>query len=171
MEIRSLRESDDRREFRSGDPDLDRFFLKYAGQNQFRHHIGVTYVAVESELMAGYVTVVPSELEAERMAPTSRKNLPRYPLPVLRLARLAVDESFRQRGVGRDLLRFVLQLALRMARELGCTGILVDAKPGAASYYLQYGFIPLETADMIPATTATPMFLAIGKIQAAAGHS
>jgi hypothetical protein len=58
-----------------------------------------------------------------------------------------------------------------MARELGCTGILVDAKPGAASYYLQYGFIPLETADMIPATTATPMFLAIGKIQAAAGHS
>jgi hypothetical protein len=34
--------------FRSGDPDLDRFLVKYAGQNQFRHHIGTSYVAVEA---------------------------------------------------------------------------------------------------------------------------
>jgi hypothetical protein len=49
MEIRALREGDDRSGFRSGDPDLDRFFLRFAGQNQFRHHVGVTHVAVEDE--------------------------------------------------------------------------------------------------------------------------
>ena len=53
MEIRALRESDDRSAFQSGDPDLDRFLRKYAGQNQFRHHIGATYVAVERDRVAG----------------------------------------------------------------------------------------------------------------------
>ena len=47
MEVRALRATDDRTTFRSGDPDLDRFLAKYAAQNQFRHHIGTTYVAVE----------------------------------------------------------------------------------------------------------------------------
>jgi predicted N-acetyltransferase YhbS len=48
VEIRRLRAGDDRSRFRSGDPDLDRFFRSYAGQNQFRHHVGVTYVAAEN---------------------------------------------------------------------------------------------------------------------------
>jgi hypothetical protein len=42
MEIRALREADDRSQLRSGDADLDRFFHKYAGQNQFKHYVGVT---------------------------------------------------------------------------------------------------------------------------------
>ena len=65
MEIRALRESDDRSAFQSGDPDLDRFLRKYAGQNQFRHHIGATYVAVERDRVAGYVTVAPGHIEIE----------------------------------------------------------------------------------------------------------
>ena len=36
---------------------LDRFFARYAGQNQFRHHIGATYVALESETILGFATV------------------------------------------------------------------------------------------------------------------
>ena len=39
MEIRALRPSDDRSAFQSGDEALDRFFRRYAGQNQFRHYI------------------------------------------------------------------------------------------------------------------------------------
>ena len=45
MEIRALREDDQRSEFCSGNDSLDRFFREFAGQNQFRHHLGVTYVA------------------------------------------------------------------------------------------------------------------------------
>ena len=43
------------------------------------------------------------------------KVLPKYPLPVLRLARLAVDHSFKGKGLGLSLLRFVMRLALQMA--------------------------------------------------------
>ncbi len=66
MEIRALRESDSRSVFSSGDPDLDRFFLKYAGQIQFRHHIGATYVAAEGERMAGRAAKI---TRGQRLAP------------------------------------------------------------------------------------------------------
>jgi len=170
MEIRALRESDERSAFRSGDPDLDRFLSKYAGQNQFRHHIGATYVAVEGNTVAGYATVAPAHIEIDVLPAAQRKKLPRYPLPVLRLARLAVDERARGRGLGKRLLGFVLRLALRMAEDFGCAGVVVDAKPGAVDFYTQFGFFPLEVVEgQSPARpAATALFLPIAEIGAAA---
>lgn len=169
MEIRALRPSDDRATFRSGDPDLDSFFQKYAAQNQFRHHIGTTYVAVEADRMLGFVTVAPGQIESERIPHALRRRLPRYPLPVLRVARLAVDSSVRSRGIGSALLRFALRLALRLGDEFGCAGVLVDAKPAAVEFYNRLGFMPLDLIEgessvrPIPAT----MFLPLGEIRAA----
>jgi hypothetical protein len=57
IEVRLLRPDDERKGFCSGNLDLDRFFVRYAGQNQFRHHIGTTYVAVEDDIIKGFVTV------------------------------------------------------------------------------------------------------------------
>lgn len=56
-EIRVLRPDDGRQAFLSGDEALDLYFHRYAGQNQFRHHVGVTYVAVEADVVVGFVTV------------------------------------------------------------------------------------------------------------------
>jgi GNAT superfamily N-acetyltransferase len=169
MEIRALRQTDDRSTFRSGDPDLDRFLVKYAGQNQFRHHIGTTYVADESGRIVGYATVAPGQMEFEGLRPGQRKNLPRYPLPVLRLARLAVDQAAQGQGVGTTLLRFVLQLALRMAGEYGCAGVVVDAKPRAVSFYEGLGFFALDVIEGHGASRPVPtsMFLPIQDIRAA----
>src|SRR6266498_2427359 len=107
MEIRALRPSDDRSAFRSGEEDLDRFLRNYAGQNQFRHHLGVTYVAVEEGSILGFATVAPGQIDVDDLPVTIRKNMPRYPLPMLRLARLAVDQSAQSQGLGTQLLRFV----------------------------------------------------------------
>ena len=101
MEIRILQPSDDRSLFQCGDDALNRFFRTYAGQNQFRHHLGVTYVAVERGQVVGYATVAPAQIEIDELPVTAQRKLPRYPLPVLRLARLAVDrsaQSTRQRA-------------------------------------------------------------------------
>ena len=169
MEVRALQESDDRTQFRSGDEDLDRFLHKYAGQNQFRHHIGTTYVALEEGRIVGYATVAPGHLEVEDLPLARRAKFPRYPLPILRLARLAVDESMKGRGLGKRLLRFVLHLSVRMAADFGCTGVVVDAKPVAVSFYEQFGFAPLEVVEgqsqARPAATA--MFLPFREIAAA----
>ena len=169
MEIRALSQSDDRSAFHSGDPDLDRFLRKYAGQNQFRHHIGTTYVAVEGSRVAGYATVAPGHIEIDDLPPALRKTLPRYPLPILRLARLAVDKSFRGQGLGRQLLRCVLDLALQMAGDFGCLGVVVDAKSEAVSFYRQFGFSPLEVVEghSLARPPATAMFLPLRHIEAA----
>ena len=171
MEIRGLREGDDRSQFRSGDPDLDRFLHKFAGQNQFRHHVGVTYVAVEGQRILGFATVAPGHVEIDGLPSAARRKLPRYPLPVLRLARLAVDESARGEGRGDQLLRFVFRLALRMANDYGCVGAVVDAKPDAIDFYANYGFIPVDAvegqSDARP--QPTPMFLSIHSIKGALG--
>lgn len=167
MEIRALRESDDRSHFRSGEADLDRFFHRFSGQNQFKHHVGVTYVAVEEGKILGFATIAPGHLEIEGLPVTARKKLPRYPLPVLRLARLAIDESARGLGLGTRILRFVLDLAVRMANEYGCVGVVVDAKPDAADFYTKYGFIPVDAlegqSDIRPQPTL--MFLSMRAIQ------
>jgi GNAT superfamily N-acetyltransferase len=171
MEIRALREADDRSRFRSGDPDLDRFFLSFAGQNQFKHYVGVTYVAVEDRTILGFATVAPGHVEIDGLPAAARKKLPRYPLPVLRLARLAVDQSVRSQGLGTQLLRFVLELAIRMANDFGCVGVVVDAKPDAIAFYARYGFIPIDAiegqSDARPQPTA--MYLSMRAIKGGLG--
>ena len=167
MEIRALRPSDDRSLFRSGDEALDRFFHRYAGQNQFRHHLGVTYVAVDGNRVLGFATVAPRHILIEDLPERLRKKLPSYPLPVLGLARLAVDEAARGMGLGARLLRFVLELATKMADELGCAGVVVDAKPNAVDFYTKYGFTPFEQLEGKPDTRprSTPMWLPMQAIK------
>lgn len=169
MEIRALRESDDRSRFRSGDPDLDRFFHLFAGQNQFKHYVGVSYVAVEAGRIFGFATVSPGHLEIEALPIAARRKLPRYPLPVLRLARLAVDASAQGQGVGAQLLKFVLTLAVRMAKDFGCVGVVVDAKPQAIDFYEKYGFIQVEAVSGLAEghPQPIPMFLPMRAIVAA----
>lgn len=131
--IRRLRPDDDRSGFRCGDIDLDRFFQRYAGQNQFRHQIGVTYVALDEGRIVGFATVAPSEVDVGFLPEAAQRRLPRHPLPVLRLARLAVDVRDQRRGIGLALLRTVFVLAREMCVALGCVGVVVDAKPEAVS--------------------------------------
>jgi len=171
MEIRPLRESDDRLRFQSGDADLDRFFRLFAGQNQFRHHVGVTYVAVESSRILGFATISAGHIEIEDLPISARRKLPRYPLPILRLARLAVDESAQGRGVGAQLLRFVLKLAVHMSRDFGCIGVVVDAKRDALSFYSKYGFIAAEAVEGQSDARPQPMmmFLALREIEDGVG--
>ncbi len=165
--IRRLEADDDRSGFRSGDIELDRFFLRYAGQNQFRHHIGTTYVAIdEASAIAGFATVTASEITPDAIASRKRGRRPKYPLPVLRLARLAVDERAKGKGVGGLLLRSVLVLAQRMADDVGCVGVLVDAKPGAVAFYEKLGFVRLDVAagQLGDRPEPIPMFLELGQV-------
>jgi GNAT superfamily N-acetyltransferase len=132
--FRVLRQSDDRSAFQSGYQALDRFFHRYAGQNE----------------------------------------LPRYPIPVLGLARLAVDKSAQSMGLGAQLLRFVLKLALNLAGDVGCAGVVVDAKPGAVDFYAKYGFVPFELlegqSEARPQPTAMWLPLQAIKVAAETAH-
>jgi GNAT superfamily N-acetyltransferase len=166
IEIRPLRADDDRSTFSCGQPDLDRFFQHYAGQNQFKLHLAVTYVAASDSRILGFATVAASSLERNRLPSARlRRRLPGYPLPVLRLARLGVHARVQGSGVGRVLLRHVLGLALDQRDRLGCVGVVADAKPDAIAFYERFGFVPLEgVREGALHGDPSPMFLAISTI-------
>lgn len=166
VDVRLLRPDDNRSDFESGNIDLDRFFRRFAGQNQFRHHIGATYVAVDDEHLLGFATVAAGHIEIEDLPKAKKKKLPHYPLPILRLARLAVDQKAQGHGVGKLLLRAVFQIARDMAQSVGCVGVVVDAKPEAVAFYERYGFEPFEVIEGALGSRPKPlaMFLPIGAI-------
>ncbi len=165
--VRRLEPDDDRGAFRSGNADLDRFFTSYAGQNQFRHHIGTTYVAVDAmKRIVGFATVSASQIAPEPLVRSGHGRLPKYPVPVLRLARLAVATDAKGRGIGGQLLQAVVALARRMADDVGCVGIVVDAKPEAVAFYEKLGFFPLDVlaGELGDRPSPTPMFLELGQV-------
>jgi predicted N-acetyltransferase YhbS len=167
VEVRQLRESDDRSQFRSGEEDLDRFFGRYAGQNQFRLHIGTTYVAVaDGGSIVGYVTLASCSIDAVRLPRKVAKRLPTYPIPALRLARMAVAHGLQRSGVGALLMKAVFLIAREQARRSGCAFVVVDAKPGAETYYERWGFefVPVEAGQLEARPLPRPMFLELGAI-------
>jgi len=166
IEIRPLARDDDRSGFSCGLPDLDRFFEHYAGQNQFKLHLAVTYVALTEGRILGFATVAASSIErASVPSARLRKRLPAYPLPVLRLARLGVDTRVQGLGLGKALLRHVLSLAVEQRHRIGCVGVVTDAKPEAVSFYQGLGFVPVEgVREGSLHGDPLPMFLAIGTI-------
>lgn len=168
VEIRPLAREDDRSGFSCGDPDLDRFFQHYAGQNQFKLHLAVSYVAVINARIVGFATVAPSSIERETVPNARlRKRLPSYPLPILRLARLGVDVRAQGLGIGKALLQHVLKLAIDQRDRPGCVGVVTDAKPAARTFYAGLGFQPLEgVREGLLIAEPLPMFLGIETIAA-----
>lgn len=164
VDIRALHADDDRRAFRSGDEALDLYFHRYAGQNQFRHHVGITYVAVTDDRILAFATVAAASLDADDL-PTGRR-MPPYPLPVLRIARLAVGLGDQGRGLGAAMLRFCVEVAEKMRDELGCVGIIVDAKAGAVDFYRRFGFVAVQEEEGGPRVVPRPqmMFLPLGAV-------
>ena len=166
VQIRRLTEHDDRAQFASGDIELDRFFQRFAGQNQFRHYIGTTYVAECAARIVGFVTVSSGEMTADTISHVVKKRLPDYPLPILRIARLAVDQAFQGHGIGKLLLKAMLELALQQRDQVGCVGVVVDAKPHAIAFYTTLGFAALEvvSGELGCRPEPLPMFLPIKTI-------
>ena len=162
IEIRLLDKKDTLTTFDCGVVELNQFLQKYAKQNQFRHYIGVTYVAVAEERIVGYFSVSAGSIRIENVSNSMASSLPRYPLPILRLTRLAIDMKFQNMGIGSQILKFVLQLTLSQKEQFGCFGLLVDAKEESMDFYRQYGFESIEVKagalDIRP--YAKSMFLA-----------
>ncbi|MDP2431345.1 MAG: GNAT family N-acetyltransferase [Pseudomonadota bacterium] len=130
--------------FDCGEPALNDFLLRQAGQQQ-RRGFGKTYVAV-SEVGAsvlGFVTVSAGQVATNKLP--AHLKLPRYPVPMLRIGRLAVSRTHQGQGIGQDLLAFALNLALEFSHRVGLYAVVVDAKnEKAGAFYAGLGFQACE---------------------------
>jgi ribosomal protein S18 acetylase RimI-like enzyme len=147
----------DRDRFNCGVSSLNEYLKRYALQS-LRKNVGVTIIAASDEdrkRILGYYSVSMAQVEFDQMPEDLAKGLPRYPVPAMRLGRLAVDVSTRGMGIGAALLRDALLRAVGLSREVGTCVMLVDAiDDKAKAFYQRYGFIPLQE---IPLTLVLPI--------------
>jgi len=169
MRIRSLERSDVREGFCCGEPTLDRFLEAYARQNQARYRLGVTYVAVEdtTRRVLGYFTLAAASVSSDESSVHAPGGYAE--IPCIRIARLAVDERVQGNGLGSELVRAALTIALAESERVGCAGVIVDALPGVVAFYERFGFRPLDVRAGAGATRPRPtlMWLGIGTIRRA----
>ena len=140
-----LSRTHDRASFRSGVAGLDAFLRTSARQNA-EAGVSTTIVAVRSGAapISGFFTLRMGEVVFEALPPDARRRLPRNPVPVVHLARLAVDERERGKGLGELLLLEALARVMRASAEVPALAIEVFAKDAAAArFYSKYGFGPL----------------------------
>jgi GNAT superfamily N-acetyltransferase len=171
FETVALTTEDTASDFRSGVAPLDEFFRSQAGQNQ-RRNVSRTWVLRRSTeegdlpVVLGFYTLTLGAVERESLPEKVGKKLPRYPVPVVIIGRLAVDERARRRRVGERLLLDAQARALEIADSAGGIGVIVDAKdPDAAAFYGRYGYQILEHSEQ--REWPKRMFLAMKTILAA----
>jgi len=126
--------------FDCGVAPLDDYLRKYAWQNH-QNRSARTYVTTRDGRVVGYYTLAAGSVRREDTPPRVAKGLGQYPVPIILLARLAVDRSEQGKGLGAALLKDALQRAAQAADIVGCRALLVHAKDESAqAFYRKFGF-------------------------------
>jgi len=123
-------------EFNCGKQPLNDFLVKYALQNQASGGAR-TYVMVRGERVIGYYSLAPASVLPEDSPPRVVKGQGRYPVPVILMARFALDISEQGKGLGKALLRDAMLRALHGAEAIGGRAFLVHAKDETAQVFYQ----------------------------------
>ena len=153
VSIEPLAKSHDRRAFSCGVGALDEYLQRFARQHADAN-VSRTYVAVDGRAIRGFYGLAMSGIRKENLPAKQTSRFPNFPLPVARLARLAVDLRYQRQGLGDLLLADALQRCLRLAAEIGMMGVVVDAKDERARrWYERYEF---ERLPDLPLTLWLP---------------
>ena len=145
--VRKLGPEDTVALFDCGHSALNQFLQRFALVNQ-RANSAQTYVSCESgtNTVAGFYSLVVGSVEPSTAASRVVKGLARHPVPVMILARLAIDQKYQGAGLGTALLKDTLLRTLQAADIAGVRAVLVHARDAAArNWYLHWGFEPSPT--------------------------
>ena len=125
-----------------GIEDLNRFLKLHAWSNQ-QAQSAQTYVLARDLAVLGYYTLAAGAVSHHEATNRVRKGLARHPIPVILLARLAVDRSVQNKGIGPALLKDALLRCAQAAETIGARAVLVHAKDeNARGFYGHFNFEP-----------------------------
>lgn len=122
--------------FDCGSPALDQFLQRYALVNQ-KANSAQTYVCCVEGVVVGFYSLVVGSVDFESAPSRVTKGLARHPVPVMILARLAVDQSHQRKGLGQALLKDALLRTAQAADIAGVRALLVHAKDEAARQWYE----------------------------------
>ena len=152
FEFHSLDKSFERTQFDCGSDELNSFLKSKARQNQ-SVGFNATFVAIEQgdkiKRVLGFYSLSMGEIDLSSLPEEMLKKLPKHPVPVARMGRLAVDDSAKGQGLGKLLLVDAMKRIQAAAGSIGVYALLVDAKDDTAKdFYKKYGFIELVDEPM-----------------------
>jgi GNAT superfamily N-acetyltransferase len=149
--------------FTCGQQELDRFLTRHALQAQ-QANSSQTYVAVRNKEVIGFYTIVAGEVAHAQAPERVVKGMPRHPIPLIVLARLAVHVRAQGGGIGAGILLDALGRTLQVADVIGVRALAVHAKDDpAVAFYKHFGFAPSPT-------DARHLFMLIKDVRFAAGQ-
>ena len=126
--------------FRCGAPELDDWLERH-GRTAAAAGSARTFVSLRGERVAGYYALAAGAVERSAAAGRLGRGMSGHPVPVVVLARLAVDLRDQGAGVGRWLLRDAMLRTLTAAESIGVRALIVHARDRrAADFYARHGF-------------------------------
>lgn len=137
-------------DFSCGIASLDDWLKRRAYANQVSGATR-TFVICADNKVIGYYALASRAISVQSAVGKFRRNMP-DPIPVVILARLAIDSSFQGQGLGRALFRDAALRVLQAADTIGIRGIIVHAiSEEAKDFYLALGFnlSPLEPMTLM----------------------
>ena len=127
---------------RSGREELDRWLPDHA-LPATRAGSARVYLAHRGEVVVGYFALAAGSVDPVRAGTCTRTGMPRHPIPVVLLARLAVSQDAAGQGIGRELVRQAVLITVRVAGLVAVRALVVDAlDPSTAHFYERVGFTP-----------------------------
>lgn len=127
--------------FDCGNGELDRWLSDHALASQ-RADLARTYLVLDGDSVAAYVSLTTGSIRPDAAPRRYARGMPRYPLPTILIARLAVDRRYQRRRLGSRLLAEALRLAVAASDTAAARLVVVDAiDDQAAAFYRRWGFI------------------------------
>jgi predicted N-acetyltransferase YhbS len=129
-------------------PSLNDWLKRFAWTNQ-QNEASRTYVVHRGQRVVGYYSIASGSVAREEAPARVAKGLAHHPVPVILLARLAVDRAEQGRGLGKALLKDALVRVATAADIVGARAVLVHAIDGAAAaFYRRFDFEPSPVNDL-----------------------
>lgn len=148
--------------FSCGKPELDEYLKRYARGNH-KKGIGKTFVLKEDNAVIGFYTISMGSIEFASIPEHIKKGLPKYPTPVAKIGRLAVDKKAKGKGIGKFLLIDAFHRIYEASRSVAAFALVVDAKDEQAKeFYTHFGFIECKDSSLslfLPMETIQSLFL------------
>jgi Predicted acetyltransferase len=125
--------------FSSGESSLDAWLRQRANRNQLSG-ASRTFVVCDGQKIVAYYALASSAITVTLATGRFRRNMP-DPIPVVVLARLAVDRSYQRQGLGRVMVQDAFNRILSAADIIGIHGVIVHAlSESAKRFYERVGF-------------------------------
>ena len=141
-QVHKLSVNDQVESFDCGHVAQNEFLQRFALVNQ-RSNSSQTYVSCNAGQVAGFYSLAVGSVEPSYSAPRMIKGISQHPVPVMILARLAIDQKYQRQGLGKALLKDALLRTAQAADIAGIRALLVHAKDEPARlWYLNWEFEP-----------------------------